>query len=114
MAHFESGNLTKPEYFNFAQDVVDYWASKPTDHQAMLWVSEDLKEQRSLSYNHFSKQSHRIGLLFEQLDIRAEDVVLMILPRIPEWRVYASPFYAESVDDISGGRLQLQLCVLGL
>ena len=37
MAHFESATLSKPAYFNFAQDVVDYWASKSQDIQAVFW-----------------------------------------------------------------------------
>lgn len=85
MAHFESGTLTKPTHFNFAQDVVDYWASKPENLQAMYWISQDYKTERVLSYVHFKTQSHRIGLLFEKLGVRAGDVVLMVLPRVPEW-----------------------------
>jgi medium-chain acyl-CoA synthetase len=85
MAHFESATLSKPAHFNFAQDVVDYWASKSEDIQAMFWVSEDFKTERSLSYSHFKTQSHRIAVLFEHLGVKAGDVILMILPRIPEW-----------------------------
>jgi acyl-coenzyme A synthetase/AMP-(fatty) acid ligase len=85
MAHFQSETLTKPTHFNFAQDVVDYWAEKSEDLQAMFWVSEDYKSERSLSYCHFKTQSHRIAVLLEQLGVKAGDVILMILPRIPEW-----------------------------
>ncbi|KAG0647740.1 ribosomal protein [Hyphodiscus hymeniophilus] len=85
MANSDSSALAKPAYFNFAQDVVDCWAAKDKDQQAMFWVSEDYKIERSLSYSHFKVQSHRIALLFERLGVKAGDVVLMILPRVPEW-----------------------------
>jgi acyl-coenzyme A synthetase/AMP-(fatty) acid ligase len=85
MAHFELAKVSKPTHFNFAQDVVDYWASKPKAYQAMLWVSEDLKDQRDLSYAHFSRQSNRIATLFETLGVGRGDVILLILPKLPEW-----------------------------
>lgn len=85
MANFESETLTKPTHFNFAQDVVDHWATKSDSLQAMSWISEDYKTERSLSYGHFKIQSHRVAALLEQLGVNAGDVILMILPRIPEW-----------------------------
>jgi medium-chain acyl-CoA synthetase len=85
MAHFESETLSRPTHFNFAQDVVDYWAAKEADLQAIFWVSEDYATERSLSYRHFKKESHRVAVLLEQLGVKAGDVILMILPRISEW-----------------------------
>jgi acyl-coenzyme A synthetase/AMP-(fatty) acid ligase len=85
MAHFYQDVLTKPTHFNFARDVVDYWAAKPGKMQAMLWISDDQRIIKSLSYEYFEVQSHRIAVLFERLGVGAGDVVLMMLPNIPEW-----------------------------
>jgi hypothetical protein len=85
MAHSQSETLTKPMHFNFAQDVVDYWAARDKDQEAMFWVSEDYKIERSLSYSHFKMHSYRIASLFQHLGVQAGDVILMVVPRIPEW-----------------------------
>ena len=86
MAHFNSTSLPKPEYFNFATDVVDYWASRSPVPTAMHWISrESPGPVRELNYAYFSRQSHRIALLFEALGIKPGDRMVIILPRVPEW-----------------------------
>ncbi len=86
MAHFESAKLPRPKYFNFATDVVDYWASKFLVPTAMHWISrENPGPARELDFSYFSRQSHRIALLFEALGIKLGDRMVIILPRVPEW-----------------------------
>ena len=88
MAHYHSPTLTRPTHFNFATDVVDYWAHQDPPLQAMHWVSSDGSRESKMSYRHFSRQSHRIATMLrreEALGIKRGDVCIMILPRIPEW-----------------------------
>jgi medium-chain acyl-CoA synthetase len=86
MAHYNSATLTRPSTFNFASDVVDYWAANPPPGPAMHWVSGDRETERKLSFEHFSTQSHRIAvLLTEELGVKAGEKMLMIVPRVPEW-----------------------------
>jgi acyl-coenzyme A synthetase/AMP-(fatty) acid ligase len=85
MAHFEEDILQKPSHFNFARDVVDYWATKSPDLHAMYWVSQDLSEERILTYKHFENESHRVASLLRSLNVKAGQIILMILPRIPAW-----------------------------
>jgi medium-chain acyl-CoA synthetase len=85
MAHFYASGLERKQSFNFAEDVVDYWASKQPPQQAMFWVSQDGSEERSLDSGHFSRQSHRIATLFDQLGVKRGETLLMVLPRLPEW-----------------------------
>ena len=85
MAHFTTSPLHRPPHFNFASDVVDYWSTREPPLQAMHWVSADGSEQRELTYRHFSLQSRRIARLLQDLGARKGDIVIMILPRIPEW-----------------------------
>lgn len=87
MAHYYESELTRPKSFNFASDVVDYWAANPPPgNVAMHWISQDRKQERKLSFEHFSRQSHRLAVLFrEKLKIQAGDRMLIIMPRLPEW-----------------------------
>lgn len=90
MAHFEAATLPQPEYFNFAVDVVDYWASKSPVPTAMHWISrENPGPAKTLDFAHFSRQSHRIALLFERLGIKRGDRMVIILPRVPEWYAFS-------------------------
>ena len=52
MAHFTKSRLETPKDFNFAKDVVGYWAAKDPESMAMYWVSQDLSETRILKYSH--------------------------------------------------------------
>lgn len=86
MAHYYQDTLTRPSDFNFANDVVDYWASNTSAELAMHWVSQDRQVERKLSYQHFSRQSHRISVfLKDQLKVKSGEKMLVVLPRVPEW-----------------------------
>lgn len=86
MAHFHSPTLTKPSSFNFATDVVDHWAANPPAGPAMHWISQDRKTDRKLSFEYFSRQSHRLAVMLrEHMGVQPGEKMLMILPRVPEW-----------------------------
>lgn len=86
MAHYYANDLNRPASFNFATDVVDYWAANPPPGPAMYWLSQDRKTERKLSFEHFSRQSQRIAVLLrEKLGVEKGEKMLMILPRVPEW-----------------------------
>jgi medium-chain acyl-CoA synthetase len=85
MAHFRDARLQRPDRFNFAIDVVDYWAAQSGDLQAMLWVSKDESQTRSMTFEFFSHQSHRIAALLQRMGIREGEIMVMILPRVPSW-----------------------------
>jgi medium-chain acyl-CoA synthetase len=75
-----------PEVFNFSKDVIDKWAQFP-ELKAMIWTSTtDTSRRRDLSFKHFSDYSHRVARwMSEQLGIRKEDRIVIMLPRLPEW-----------------------------
>ena len=87
MAHYYESELKRPKDFNFATDVVDYWAkNSPPATLAMHWVSGDMSQERQLTFGHFSQQSHRIAVLLrDRLGIKAGERLLIIMPRLPEW-----------------------------
>tara|TARA_R110002060_G_scaffold71803_1_gene80414 strand:- start:3368 stop:3670 length:303 start_codon:yes stop_codon:yes gene_type:complete len=92
MAHFTKSRLETPKDFNFAKDVVGYWAAKDPESMAMYWVSQDLSETRILKYSHFERQSHRIAIVLQKLGLARWDRIVMILPRTPAWYVYKFVF----------------------
>lgn len=85
MAHSKDAKLERPETFNFAIDVVDYWAKHPGRMEAMRWVSTNETASRVLTFEYFSRQSHRISTLLDQLGVKRGDTLIMVAPRIPAW-----------------------------
>ena len=81
---------TLPATFNFATDIVDYWASKDSSQLALYWTDQSLSTTRKLTYSHFSKQSHRIAHLLTDLGLKSGDTIILILPRLPEWWAIAT------------------------
>ncbi|KAK5168909.1 uncharacterized protein LTR77_006218 [Saxophila tyrrhenica] len=86
MAHYYDAELQRPNSFNFATDVVDYWAQSNEAKWAMHWISGDLKQERQLTFQHFSRQSHRLAVLLRQhFGLEAGVKLLIIIPRVPVW-----------------------------
>ncbi|KIM93814.1 hypothetical protein OIDMADRAFT_61086 [Oidiodendron maius Zn] len=85
MAHFHDAVIQRPNKFNFAVDVVDYWAAQPGDLQAMYWVSKEESQTRSMTFQYFSRQSHRISVLLRQLGVKEGETTVMVVPRVPAW-----------------------------
>lgn len=74
-----------PENFNFATDIVDYWARNSPSQIAIHWTNQNFSEQRKLTYSYFSRQSRRIATLLTSLGVAQGETCIVILPRIPEW-----------------------------
>lgn len=88
MAHYYQDTLLRPSTFNFANDVVDYWARENPSGHAMHWISQDRIIERKLSFKHFSTQSHCISVLLrEKFKVQPGEKMLVVLPRVPEWYV---------------------------
>jgi acyl-coenzyme A synthetase/AMP-(fatty) acid ligase len=77
-------SLEVPEYFNFAIDVIDKWASDP-DKLAMLWIGQKGEVERNVTFAQFAERSSRAANAFVTLGIQKGERVLVMLPRIPEW-----------------------------
>lgn len=77
--------LKLPSSFNFATDVVDYWARQNPSQVALYWTNQSLSESKQLTYRHFSRQSHRISSLLASLGIRQGETCILISSRIPAW-----------------------------
>jgi acyl-coenzyme A synthetase/AMP-(fatty) acid ligase len=74
-----------PEHFNFATDVVDTWARKDLNLLAMQWTDDRGSLRLQLSYEYFSKQSHKAAQLLTDLGAKPGDRVMIVLNRVPAW-----------------------------
>ena len=76
---------TVPEQFNFATDVVDYWARDPK-RLALIAVDESGAEHR-YTFQEISQASQRLANLLAQAGLNRGDRVVVMLPRIAQWQI---------------------------
>lgn len=76
-------DLSVPDDFNWAFDVVDRWAEDP-QKRAMRWVGPDGKV-RDLSFAAFRERSNRLASALASLGLRRGDRVFVMLPRVVAW-----------------------------
>jgi len=74
-----------PSRFNFAVDVVDYWAENGNS-LALIWEN-DKGDERRFTYGEISTLSKRLAHGLRQQGVQKGDFVLVVLPRIPEWQI---------------------------
>ncbi|XP_071067392.1 acyl-coenzyme A synthetase ACSM3, mitochondrial isoform X6 [Dasypus novemcinctus] len=82
--------LEIPEYFNFANDVLDQWAKKEKagmrpSNPAFWWINGNGEEVK-WSFEELGSLSRKFAnILTEACALQRGDRVIAILPRIPEW-----------------------------
>ncbi|KAB0348809.1 hypothetical protein FD755_006752 [Muntiacus reevesi] len=82
--------LEIPEYFNFANDVLDQWtnmekAGKRPSNPAFWWINGNGEEVR-WSFEELGSLSKKFAnILTEACGLQRGDRVIVLLPRIPEW-----------------------------
>lgn len=82
---YKTFQWTIPERFNFAWDVVDQWA-EDRGRLALYWVDEQGHEQRYTFWD-FKVLANRFANVLQGLGVGKGDVVLVMLPRLPQWHV---------------------------
>ncbi|XP_068952166.1 acyl-coenzyme A synthetase ACSM3, mitochondrial [Petaurus breviceps papuanus] len=79
-----------PEYFNFAKDVLDYWAKKEKigkrpSNPAFWWVNDNGEEVK-WNFQELGSLSKKLAnVLTESCGLKKGDRVIVILPAVPEW-----------------------------
>ncbi|MBM87501.1 MAG: acyl-CoA synthetase [Gammaproteobacteria bacterium] len=102
---YDSFNWERPSYYNFATDVIDKWAGKDEDKQAIFWVDDDGNE-KSRTFSEISTNSKKISNGLSTAGVERGDVVIVILGReIEWWEVFTAVLRMGSV--ISPGTTQL-------
>ncbi|KAM9304710.1 acyl-coenzyme A synthetase ACSM3, mitochondrial-like [Gastrophryne carolinensis] len=79
-----------PEYFNFANDVLDKWTAAEKDGtkkpNPALWLVNDEGKQVKWTYEELGFYSRKVAnILSDACNLKPGDRVIVILPRIPEW-----------------------------
>ncbi|MDE5847547.1 MAG: AMP-binding protein, partial [Muribaculaceae bacterium] len=77
MANFK---VNVPENFNFGYDVVDAWAEKDPEKEALLWTN-DKGEVRHFTFADIKRESDKTASFFQSLGIGRGDRVMLILKR---------------------------------
>lgn len=72
--------ITVPENFNFAYDVVDVLAAEQPDKEALFWINEQ-GEQRTFTFKEISELSNQAANMLWAEGIRKGDKVMVILKR---------------------------------
>ncbi len=81
-------SIPVPEYYNFGFDVIDAWAKKDRNKLAMIWVSQQ-GEEKKYTFRDMKNLSNQAANILLKYGINKGDRVLLILPRIPEWWIFA-------------------------
>lgn len=85
-----SFRLKAPPYYNFARDVIDKWAAAEKtgergSNPAFWWINES-GQQLKWTFQDVSYQSKLVAnVLRVPCKLEPNDVVIVILPRIPQW-----------------------------
>lgn len=74
-----------PEYFNFARDVLDYWAKDP-EKLALFWVDDDGNEEKR-TFAQLCEESKKLANVLKNQGVKRGDVVIVVMPRLIEWWV---------------------------
>ncbi len=77
--------LTAPEFFNFATDVIDRWAQTRPDAPALWWVDAGTRAERQYSFREIAEESCRAADFLRSVGVKRGDRVLVMLPRLPQW-----------------------------
>jgi acetyl-CoA synthetase/medium-chain acyl-CoA synthetase len=76
-----------PLYFNFAKDVIDFWARERPEAAGLWWVNLATGAERRFSFSQLSAVSCRAANFLRASGIGRGDRVLLMLPRLPQWWV---------------------------
>ncbi|MGI5899478.1 MAG: AMP-binding protein [Christensenellales bacterium] len=80
--------ISVPENFNFAWDVVDRWAQWDENKLALLWM-DDFGNRREFTFADISRYSKKAANYFKSLGLKRGDMAMMMLGRRWEYWVCA-------------------------
>ena len=73
--------ITYPDNFNYAFDVIDEVAKTKRNKLAMIWVSTDETDEKRFTFRDLMKLSNKAANYFISLGIKKGDKVLLVLKR---------------------------------
>ncbi len=81
-------SISVPEFFNFGFDVIDTWAERDRNKLAMIWVSQN-GDEKKYTFRDLKNLSNQAANILLKYGINKGDRVLVMLPRVPEWWIFA-------------------------
>ncbi len=81
---YSSFDWERPEYYNFAVDVIDNWAQQDPGKQAIFWV-DDEGQEKSRTFQEISAKSKKLCNALQEAGVRRGDAVIVLLGREVEW-----------------------------
>ena len=102
---YSTFNWERPEYYNFATDVIDKWAELNPEKQAIFWVDDD-GNQQTRTFQEISSNSKKLCNALQHAGVRRGDTVIVILGReVAWWETFTAVLRMGAV--ISPGTTQL-------
>ncbi len=80
--------VKSPEYFNFAYDIIDYWAKRDRNKLCMIWTNQ-FGDERRFTFFEMARLANQAANLLIKQGIRRGDRVFMMVPRLPEWWIFS-------------------------
>ena len=80
----------RPRRYNFARDVIDDWAQRAPGQLAMHWIDDEGREIKH-TFADVSAASRRICNVLAERGVKRGDTLLLVLPRLPQWRPATRP-----------------------
>ena len=77
-------DISVPENFNFAYDVMDEWARTNPDKRALCWTN-DKGAHKDMSFGELKTESDKTASFFQSIGIGKGDMVMLILKRSIEF-----------------------------
>ena len=84
---YKNFKLNIPDNFNFAYDVVDFYAEHSPQQRALVWCNDE-GSSKILTFNDISVQSKLAALFLKQQNIQKGDVVMLSLRRRYEYWIF--------------------------
>ncbi|MEC9248838.1 MAG: AMP-binding protein [Pseudomonadota bacterium] len=73
-----------PDNYNFADDVIDFWANKDNALLAMKWIYDNYN-RRDVTFLELSERSKRLANVLTVLGVKRGDVIILVVGREVEW-----------------------------
>jgi acetyl-CoA synthetase len=74
----------RPEFFNFATDVIDRWAAERPEAPALQW-SDEAGHAQVFNWRELKQRSLHAAQFLTSLGLHKGDRVFVMMPRVPEW-----------------------------